>query len=126
MGGGLPLGIIFIGLLVVVAIAGFFYVAPWVRERQTVADALNAPDTPTLDYHVPEEQDPAVVLAALGKAGYDATVDRTDTRLVRVACPDGPDRERDRVRAAIESASTTALDTGAPMDAGRIRFTDER
>jgi hypothetical protein len=126
MGGGLPLGIIFIVIVVVAVVFGLFYLAPWVRQRQTVSDAINAPDTPTLDYHVPEEQDPAVVLAALSMAGYDATVDRFDSRIVRVACPDGPDRERDQVRSTIEGADTTALDTGAPMHTGHVRFMDER
>ena len=78
----------------------------------------------SLDYFVPEGQDPAVVLTALSAAGYSASVDPGDVHLVHVEYPSGPD-ERERVRGTIESVRTTAIDSGSSLDPRPVRFVDE-
>jgi hypothetical protein len=98
----------------------------WTAAHRREADALAAPASSTLDYRVPAGQDPAVVLSALVSEGYDATTDPQDTMLVHVSCPPGPDRERARVRATIEAAGQTAIDTGVPFEPAEVRFVDER
>lgn len=124
MGAGLD-GLVFAVVVLVVLAALVFVLAPWVKTRQRQSDAVNDPAAPTLEYRVPASQDPAVVLAALHGEGYEATIDRRDTHLVRVACPAGVDRERPRVRAVISTADSTSIDHGAPVDTDHIRFTDE-
>ncbi len=125
MGGGLP-GLVIAAALLIVLLFVVFLVVPAARDRQRVARSINAPETATLEYRVPESQDPALVLAALASDGYQAALAPEDTRLVRVACPPGVDRERARVRAVISTATSSAIDHGAPVHADRVRFTDER
>jgi hypothetical protein len=121
MGGGLfVFPILVVGLLVVVALV----VAVAWSGRQA-AERHVPPDMPSLGYEVPAGQDPVVVLTALHTQGYTASTDATNHQLIRVACPDGTEQERPRVREVIGSVHTTALDTGVPMDPGAIRFTDE-
>ena len=122
----MPYLIILIALIVLALVVGAIYlVRPHIRERQRVTETLEDPRTPTLEYAVPTGQDPAVILAALHREGYTATVDPHGAhQVVLVACPAGLDRERARVRAAIESANVTAPDDGAPLDV-RARFLDE-
>lgn len=119
--GSVVIPIVVIVVILVIAWVGF---RRWGAERNRISDELNEPTNPSLDYRVPTGQDPAVVLAALNADGYVAATDTTDSQLVRVACPAGPDRERARVRAVIENAGGTALEHGAPVP-GPVRFEDE-
>ena len=125
MGGGLTGLVIAFALLVVLAAVALI-VVPLARRRQHTADEINAPGTPTLDYRVPEGQDPATELAALAGDGYAAAVSPTDTQLVRVYCPGGTDRERPRVRATIEHVPSSTIDAGAPAPSTPVVFEDER
>jgi hypothetical protein len=113
-------------VVLVIAIVVAIGLRRWTAAHRREADALAAPESATLDYRVPAGQDPAVVLSTLVSEGYDATTDPQDTSLVHVACPAGPDRERARVRATIEAAGQTAIDTGAPFEPAEVRFLDER
>jgi len=84
-------------------------------EREQVEAELHDSSTPTLEYSVPNGQDPVHILAALERAGFTAGVDSHGAhQIVMVKCPDGPDRARARVRSLIESVSD-----GSP------RFRDE-
>jgi hypothetical protein len=84
-------------------------------ERERVEAELHDSRTPTLQYSVPTGQDPAVILAALERAGFMAGVDSHGAhQVVMVKCPEGPDRTRSRVRALIGTVST-----------GTPRFVDE-
>ena len=95
------------------------------KQRERVDEDLREEHTPALEYVVPTGQDPAVILAALERDGYTATVDPSGAhQVVLVACPAGVDRERARVRAAIESASVSTLEDGVPVQAP-VRFRDE-
>ncbi|ABL82116.1 MULTISPECIES: hypothetical protein [unclassified Nocardioides] len=125
MGGGLTGLVIAFALLVVLAGVALV-VVPLARRRQHTADVINAPGTPPLDYRVPEGQDPATVLAAVADDGYAAAVSPSDTQLVRVHCPGGPDRERPRVRAIIAHVPSTTIDAAAPAPAAPVVFEDER
>jgi hypothetical protein len=113
-------------IVLVTLVAGVVVLRRWSAGREQLGDELEDPGTPTLAYRVPAGQDPAVVLAALEGDGYVAAADPDDTRLVRVRCPARLGCERARVRAVIETAAVTAMDTGAPIDAGPVRFEDER
>jgi hypothetical protein len=117
---------ILIALILLALLLGAFYVLrEQVRHRQHVDEVIEDERTPTLEYEVPTGQDPAVILAALTRAGYTATVDPSGAhQIVSVACPAGPDRERAYVRSVIESANVTAPDDGAPLDVA-VRFRDE-
>lgn len=117
--------IVIVLAVLVLAAAALYVLRQHVRERQRVDEVLEDPRTPTLEYVVPTGQDPAVILAALHRAGYTATVDPNGAhQVVMVGCPGGVDQERAQVRAAIESADVTAPDDGAPLDA-TVRFRDE-
>jgi hypothetical protein len=122
------MGALLVPLVIIVVLVVLALVAAraWMGRRTEVADELASPESPTLDYVVPAGQDPVVVLTALSADGYVATADPTDVHLIHISCPSGEDRERARVRATIESVHTTAIDDGAPIDSGPVRFVDER
>ena len=85
------------------------------------------PEVATLDYAVPEGQDPAVVLTALSESGLEASAVNTDGRqLVVIACAPENKGAREQARSAIESIGVSALDAGVPFDNGPVRFEDER
>jgi hypothetical protein len=87
---------------------------------------MRDPATETLDYVVPEGQDPAVIRAALSKEGYDANLDpRSGDQLLHIEYRGGGDRDRARVRAIIESVDTSAIDAGVPVEWAPVRFADE-
>lgn len=94
-------------------------------ERDRIDRTLHDEHTPTLEYSVPTGQDPVVILAALERAGYVASVDpHHPHQHVLVACPEGLEHERARVRTLIETASVTAPSDGAPHHV-EVRFKDE-
>lgn len=114
---------------VIAVVALVWVIAYTVREyaskRGQIDEELHQDSTPTLEYDVPTGQDPTVILAALERAGYTATIDPHHShQLVLVACPGGPDRERAHVRSVIESASVMTPDGDVPLQAD-VRFRDE-
>lgn len=120
-----------VAIATVIGIAALIWIVLYVvreqvAQRARVAAELDSPQTPTLEYAVPTGQDPAVIIAALEKAGYTATADPNHAhQLLRVACPSGLDRQREQVRTVIESASVTAVRDGVPIEAD-VQFADER
>jgi hypothetical protein len=119
----------FVAAVVIIGIALALWtgrLGGFVRRQNRIHEELNSPQTPTLEYVVPTGQDPAVVLAALEGAGFTATNRRTPSdQRVLVACPEGLDRQRARVRAVIASAATTTTQQdGVPVQTD-VRFTDE-
>ena len=120
-------GVLIVTVLATVALLGvvLYIIREEAARRREIDQVLHDEGMPTLEYSVPTGQDPAVILAALERAGYIATVDPGITHeVVLVACPDGVARERDRVRALIESASITAPEDGVPQRL-EVRFRDE-
>jgi heme/copper-type cytochrome/quinol oxidase subunit 2 len=117
--------------ILVVLVAGLVLgaVAYVLREhsakRERVDEELHETRTPTLEYVVPTGLDPAVILAALHREGYTATVDsQAAHQVVLVECPLGLEAQRDAVRAAIESADTSSSDHEVPVPTN-VRFRDE-
>lgn len=103
-----------------------YVVREQVAARQRVDEELHSDDVPTLEYVVPPGQDPAVILAALERAGFTAAADPHHAhQRVLIACPEGLDRQRAHVRSVIESASVTAPQDGVPVEAD-VQFVDER
>ena len=116
--------IVLIPILIVAAVAviGVLALRAWGRRRTAVDDEL-AGDTQTLDYLVPQGQDPAVLISALKGDGYQAAPDPGRTNLLHIACPSGLDRERPRVRATLEAARLSGPGTGTSPEP--VRFVDE-
>ncbi|MGY2875795.1 hypothetical protein ACVW00_002985 [Marmoricola sp. URHA0025 HA25] len=95
------------------------------RRHKEVQDALLSDRTATLEYLVPTGQDPAVVIAALHKAGFTAATDPAPSgQRVLIECPEGVEHQRGDVRSIIESANRSTQQEGARLDLG-VRFSDE-
>jgi hypothetical protein len=112
-----------IAVIVVVAMGGRG--SKLARDREVDRILVDKGRVETLEYVVPTGQDPAAVVAALQREGYNA-VRKADQgeELVLVPCPAGQDRERAHVRAII-SGTTTTIEDGAPIEE-RVHFQDER
>jgi len=78
-----------------------------------------------LRYQVPAGQDPAAVLVALSRHGFEAVADPDDLHSVVIMCPLGS-KQREEVRIVLENQAQQTLD---PQDehvpAGPVRFLDE-
>jgi hypothetical protein len=94
----------------------------WVARQSRTEARLLSPETHTVGYVVPEGQDPAVLMAALTSAGFEAIVDTSGrAERVLIACDDG---DRTRVRAVLEDVHRTGFD-GAAMRVEHVVFDDE-
>jgi hypothetical protein len=118
-----------IALLIVAGIALAWYSARTTRKAVKAAEAQGAPTDPrmeTLRYHVPDAQDPTVLISALDRAGYTADLDDVagEKHLV-IACPAGRDRERARVRSVLGDSDRTSLE-GPEFNPGKVTFEDEK
>ena len=91
------------------------------EQREEVMTAAH-----TLRYQVPAGQDPAAVLVALSRHGFEAVADPDDLHEVVIMCPLGS-KQREEVRIVIENEAQQTLD---PQDehvpGGPVRFVDER
>lgn len=119
--------VVLVIVLVLAALALLLLVWTGIRDRVRQQERVQeeAESVPTLDYEVPEGQDPAVLMVALRQEGYQATaVDAGRHQHLLVPCPEGAERERARVRAVLQSATVSALDDGVPLRQ-EVRFTDE-
>jgi hypothetical protein len=80
----------------------------------------------TLRYDVPEGQDPAAVLVALSRGGFEAVADPVDQHMLTIVLPLGT-QQREEVRVLLENEAGQTLD---PQDehvpGGPVRFADER
>jgi hypothetical protein len=80
----------------------------------------------TLRYDVPAGQDPAAVLVALSRGGFEAVADPVDAHALTVVLPLGS-QQREEVRVVLENEAGQTLD---PQDdhvpGGPVRFADER
>jgi hypothetical protein len=117
--------IIIVVAVVVLAAVVLFWMLRWSKDRAATAEALEGPATETLDYAVPTGQDPVVVMSALETHGFTARLDQSG-EVLHIHCPDGREQARDRARAVITEADSSAIEHGQPLDHGRVRFLDER
>jgi len=114
-------------LLLVLAGVLLLAVRQWIRDRARTEAALESDRTETLEYVVPEGQDPAVVLVALEQEGFTPAADSLGrSHLLRIHCPAGLERDRAQVRAVISRADSTAIEHGARIDVDPVVFEDER
>jgi hypothetical protein len=82
-------------------------------------------DGPTVEYRVPDGQDPVAVISRLRQEGYDARpVEPAVHPTVVVICP--PDG-RDDLRRAIATAPMSSVEDphGGALSPQQVRFTDE-
>ena len=80
----------------------------------------------TLRYDVPAGQDPAAVLVALSRHGFEAVADPDDVHALVIMCPLGS-AQREEVRVVLENEAMQTLDEqDEHVPAGPVRFLDER
>ncbi len=122
-GAGLP-GLIFAALLLLAVAAVLLLVVPWMKRQRQAVEEMSDPAVPTLDYEVPEGQDPAAVVTALHHDGLTAVGElRNGRRLVLIELTDASGDIRPRARSAIAKA---ALNLEGDSAAGtEVRFLDE-
>ena len=124
-GAGLP-GLIFAGIILVLIALTVLWVVPWMKSRREEVERLADPAVATLEYEVPEGQDPAAVVNALKGDGLDAVGElRQGRQLVLInASEDGIAEIRPRARAVIaERAPLNTQGDAAPDH--EVRFLDE-
>ena len=110
-------------VLLAIVIVGVVLFTRFAVGMQGRSRAIEESDAPTLRHEVANGQDVAVVLHALRRAGYDAASDpETPRQVVVIACPDGVEAERERVRTTIANAANAEGDV---MGGGPVRFSDE-
>jgi hypothetical protein len=115
-------------LLLIVLVAGAIALKQFGRREIAQSDRLQNADRPTLRYEVPSGQDPALVLAGLRQAGYDASPDSEpgpSSPIVIIGATGGaPDREA--VRSTLADLDGTNI---VPEESGSVhtpvRFVDE-
>jgi hypothetical protein len=78
----------------------------------------------TLSYRVPEGQDPAAVLVALSRGGFEAVSAPGDSHLLVIECPMGVSQQREEVRTLLVNEAPLNLEED-PNNIERARFTDE-
>ena len=113
--------IVLLVLVVTIAVAGGL--RRLVRDESEVERRLQAPETPTISYAVPNGVDPADLRTALLIAGFSSAMStaRTSECLV-IGCSAG---DRARVRDVIERVHETAYD-GSDLVLRPVVFEDER
>jgi hypothetical protein len=95
----------------------------WVLDEGKVEARLRSPGTHTLNYVVPDGQDPALLKAALARAHFASavTTDGGAERLI-VECEE---KDRAQVRDVLEHVHGAGV--GGPDEyVGHVRFEDER
>ena len=95
------------------------------REVEKTDERLHSPGAQTLNYIVPEGQDPTILVTALHHAGYEVVADPAggEQRLL-IGCPGGREADRAAIRAVIEHVQTTGID-GVGLRVDHARFEDE-
>jgi len=116
-------------IVLIVLVIGVAVVRRFPSDAVEGSDRLQATGRPTLRYPVPPGQDPAVVLAALHAAGYEASPDSEpgpSSPIVIIGSHSGqlPDREAVRATLADARGSNINAEESAPVHA-TVRFTDE-
>jgi hypothetical protein len=126
------MGAVFIpAVLVLLVLVGVAMVAKrFARTEIERSDQLQRVDRPTLRYQVPPGQDPAVVMHALRRAGYEASPDSEpgpSSPVVIVGARNGGPVDREAVRATLMSASGTNIvpEESEQVDRRRVLFEDE-
>jgi hypothetical protein len=117
-------------LLLVVVVLGVIAVKRFTREEVRHSDRLQSDERPTLSYEVPAGQDPALVLAGLREAGYDASADSEpgpSSPILIIGTRGGgpPDREDLRSLLGRIDGSNVNPEDSQRLTRPAVRFTDE-
>ena len=116
-------------LVVIVLVIGAIAVKRFTRAEIDHSDRLQADERPTLRYQIPAGQDPALVLAGLRRAGYDASADSEpgpSSPIVIIGATGGaPDREAVRRALADIDGTNVVPEESGTVDRTRVRFEDE-
>jgi hypothetical protein len=117
-------------LILIVLVLGAIAVKRFARREVEHSDRLQRADRPTLRYEVPPGQDPALVLAGLRQAGYDASADSEpgpSSPIVIIGATGGaPDRESVRRTLADLDGTNIVPEESGHVQRSRVRFLDER
>lgn len=117
IGAMLLVGFLALGVVIMLALRTVTF-----DEARTEA-RVHQPGTYTLSYAVPEGQDPAVLMAALARAGYTSVPDTEGgAERLLIECPS---QARAQVRSIIEHVGSAGFD-GPEMHVGHVSFEDER
>jgi len=112
-----------------VMVVGAIAVKRFTRAEIDHSDRLQADERPTLRYRIPAGQDPALVLAGLRRAGYDASADSEpgpSSPIVIIGATGGaPDREAVRRALADIDGTNVVPEESGTVDRTRVRFEDE-
>ena len=101
---------------------GMLGLRTWVRDETKVEERLLAPGTHTLNYEVPNGQDPAMFRAALAEAHFTSiSLDEGGTERLTIACEE---QERSQVLDVLEHAHAAGAARTA-HSVRQVRFTDE-
>jgi len=116
-------------LVLIVMVVGAIAVKRFTRAEIDHSDRLQADERPTLRYQTPAGQDPALVLAGLRRAGYDASADSEpgpSSPIVIIGATGGaPDREAVRRALADIDGTNVVPEESGTVDRTRVRFEDE-
>jgi hypothetical protein len=116
-------------LVLIVMVVGAIAVKRFTRAEIDHSDRLQADERPTLRYRIPAGQDPALVLAGLRRAGYDASADSEpgpSSPIVIIGATGGaPDREAVRRALADIDGTNVVPEESGTVDRTRVRFEDE-
>jgi len=116
-------------LVLMVLVVGAIAVKRFTRAEIDHSDRLQADERPTLRYRIPAGQDPALVLAGLRRAGYDASADSEpgpSSPIVIIGATGGaPDREAVRRALADIDGTNVVPEESGTVDRTRVRFEDE-
>jgi hypothetical protein len=116
-------------LVLIVMVVGAIPVKRFTRAEIDHSDRLQADERPTLRYRIPAGQDPALVLAGLRRAGYDASADSEpgpSSPIVIIGATGGaPDREAVRRALADIDGTNVVPEESGTVDRTRVRFEDE-
>ena len=116
-------------LVVIVLVIGAIAVKRFTRAEIDHSDRLQADERPTLRYRIPAGQDPALVLAGLRRAGYDASADSepgpSSPIVIMGATGGAPDREAVRRALADIDGTNVVPEESGTVDRTRVRFEDE-
>jgi len=109
MGGtSLQFGLTVIALAAILVVLGVFVVRPRLRSESRQQARVPDPGQKSLVYEVPDDQDPAAIVAALRKGGLEAIeVARQGRQRVVISGPQGGGELRVRARAVIAHEGAT-------------------
>jgi hypothetical protein len=131
-GHGMGMGAVLVPilLLLVVVVLGVLAVRRFSRAEIHHSDRLQAEGRPTLRYEVPPGQDPALVLAGLREAGYDASADSEpgpSSPVVIIGTTSGGAPDREDLRSLLRRIDDSNINPDDSQRLARppVRFTDE-